>query len=45
MDAYAERIGSALKLEAQRSSKGRYGLEGLRSLLARWAGRKFSWLA
>jgi len=45
MDAHAERIGSALRLEARRSSNWRHGFDGLRSLLARWAGRKFSWLA
>ena len=43
MDAHAERSGSALRLEAQRSAKAAW--ERLAQRVARWIGRPFAWLA
>ncbi len=43
MDAHAEQIGSALRLEARRSTRATWGR--LVHRVARWIGRPFAWLA
>jgi len=43
MDAHPEQIGSALRLEAQRSTRASWGR--LVHRVARWIGRPFAWLA
>lgn len=45
MDAYSERIGNALRLEARRSSRSRWSWDALVARVARWVSRPFSWLA
>ncbi len=45
MDAHAERIDSALRLEAKVSAKRRWSWDGWVLRVTRWVSRPHSWLA
>lgn len=45
MDAHAERIGNALRLEAKRGSSRRWSWDRWLQRMTRWVGRPRSWLA